>query len=62
MKKFIYFIFGLGILYACSIDTLVTEQISTTDAKSFVNAPEEISMKNDIVKNRIEGDAPHLFE
>lgn len=36
MKKFLYFIFGLGILYACSTDTLETGQLITADAKPSV--------------------------
>lgn len=42
MKKFLYFVFALGILYACSTDTLETEELVTADAKPSDKIDEEV--------------------
>lgn len=49
MKKFLYFILGLGILYACSTDTLETEQLITADAKPSVEEEELPTLSYDQV-------------
>ena len=41
MKKFFYFLFVLGILYACSTDSLENDLLLTADAKPNLNSEED---------------------